>query len=132
MSQENVELVLAAYEWASQKQELNLNDVLEEDFEWHTRRDLPDAGVRKGREGAVRLREEWVNAFEDFHVDVDEVTDAGDHVVAVTRLCGCLRGSGQELDLEETQVWTIRDGKAAAVRAYLTRAEAFKAVGLTE
>jgi ketosteroid isomerase-like protein len=130
MSQENVEIVLAAYEWGSQRRELNLNDVLEQDFEWHTRRDLPDAGVRKGGEGVARLREEWVEAFEDFHVDVDEVIDAGDHVVAVTRLCGCLRGSGHELDLEETQVWTMRDGKAVEVRAYLTRSEALKAVGL--
>jgi len=130
MSQENVEIVLAAYEWASQRRELKLGDVLEQDFEWHTRRDLPDAGVREGPEGAARLREEWVEAFEDFHVDVDEVIDAGDLVVAVTRLCGCLRGSGQELDLAETQVWRMRNGKAVEVRAYLSRSEALKAVGL--
>src|SRR5690348_11920005 len=107
MSQENIEIALAAYEWASERRELDLNDVLEHDFEWHTRRDLPDAGVRKGRDGAARLREEWVEAFEDFHVDVDEIIDAGDHVVAVTRLCGCLHGSGKEVALEETQVWTM-------------------------
>jgi ketosteroid isomerase-like protein len=132
MSQENLDLVLAAYEWGSQRRELNLNEVFERDFEWHTRRDLPDAGVRKGREGVARLREEWIEAFEDFHVDVDEVIDAGDRVVAVTRLCGCLRGSSQELDLQETQVWTMRGGKAVEVRAYLTRLEALKAVGLEQ
>ena len=132
MSQENVEIVLAAYEWASQRRDLNLNDVLEHDFEWHTRQDLPDAGVRRGRAGAALLREEWVEAFEDFHVVVDEVIDIDDHVVAVTRLCGCLRGSGQELDLAETQVWTMRDRKAVEVRAYLTRSEGLKAVGLEE
>ena len=132
MSQENVKLVLAAYEWGSQQRELDLGEVFERDFEWHTREDLPDAGVRRGHEGLVRLRAEWVDAFEDFHVDVDELIDAGENVIAVTRLCGCLRDSGQELDLQEAQVWRMRNGKAAEVRAYLTRSEALKAVGLEE
>jgi hypothetical protein len=35
-------------------------------------------------------------------------------------------------DVPEAQVWEIRDGKAAEVRAYLTRAEALKAVGLAQ
>jgi ketosteroid isomerase-like protein len=130
MSQANLELVLAAYEWGRGERELDLNDVLEPDFEWHTRKDLPDAGVRKGVEGVIRLRAEWVEAFDDFHVAVDELIDAGDHVIAVTRLCGCLRGSDQELDVQETQVWKIRDGRAAVVRAYLTRAEGLHAAGL--
>src|SRR5712691_5174757 len=124
MSQENVEIVQAAYDWGSQRRELNLNEVLEPDFEWHTREDLPDAGVRKGIEGVERLRAEWVEAFDDFHVAVDELIEAGDHVIAVTRLCGCLRGSGQELSVQEAQVWKMREGKAAEVRAYLTRSEA--------
>ena len=105
-------------------------DVFEPDFEWHTRDDLPDAGVRKGYEGTVRLRDEWVEAFDDMHVDLDELIDAGDRVIAVTRLCGSLRGSGHELDVQETQVWKMRDGRATEVRAYLTRSEALEAVGL--
>jgi ketosteroid isomerase-like protein len=105
-------------------------DVFEPDFEWHTREDLPDAGVRKGYEGATRLRAEWVEAFDDMHVDLDELIDAGDYVVAVTRLCGCVRGSAHELDVQETQVRKMRDGRATEVRAYPTRSEALKAVGL--
>jgi ketosteroid isomerase-like protein len=37
--------------------EAEWNDVFAPGFEWHTRDDLPDAGVRTGYEGAVRLRE---------------------------------------------------------------------------
>jgi ketosteroid isomerase-like protein len=107
-------------------------DTFEPDFEWHTRDDLPDAGVRRGYEGSVRLRDEWVETFDDMHVDLDELIDAGDQVIAVTRLCGCLRGTGHELDVQETQVWKMRDGRATEVRAYLTRSEALKAAGLEE
>jgi ketosteroid isomerase-like protein len=107
-------------------------DVFEPGFEWHTRPDLPDAGVRKGYEGAVRLRDEWVETFDDFHIDLDELIDAGDHVIAVTRLCGSMRGSGHQLDVQETQVSKMRDGRVTEVRAYLTRSEALKAVGLED
>jgi ketosteroid isomerase-like protein len=138
MSQENVEIVRMIYatwergDFSLMDREPEWHDAFAPDFEWHTRDDLPDAGVRKGYEGAVRLRDEWVQAFDDMHVNVDEMIGAGDHVIAVGRLCGCLRGSGRELDIEETQVWTMRDGKAVEVRAYLTRSEALKAVGLAE
>jgi ketosteroid isomerase-like protein len=107
-------------------------EVFHPDFEWHTRDDLPDAGVRKGYEGIVRLRDEWVQNFDDMHIEVDELMGARDNVIAVARLCGCLRGSGHELDVEETQVWRMRDGRATEVRAYRTRSEALKVVGLEE
>jgi ketosteroid isomerase-like protein len=131
MSRENVELVRAAYEWGNER-ELDLDDVIHPDFEWHTRVDLPDAGSRKGREGVARLRAEWTEAFEDFHVELDELIDAGDCVIVVSRLCGRARDGSQQLELRETQVWKLRDGKAIEVRAYLTRAEALEAVGLAE
>jgi ketosteroid isomerase-like protein len=125
-----LELVRAAYEWGNRKRELDLADVLHPDFEWHTRVDLPDAGARKGHEGVTRLRAEWVDAFEDFHVELDELIDAGDCVIAVSRLCGRPREGSHELEVHESQVWKLREGKALAVRAYLTRAEALEAVGL--
>jgi len=134
----NLDLVRSIYadwkhgDFSLVDRESEWRDVFEPDFEWHTRDDLPDAGVRKGYEGTVRLRDEWVEAFDDMHVDLDELIDAGDHVIAITRLCGCLRGSGRELDVQETQVWKLRDGRVTEVRAYLTRSAALEAVGLSE
>jgi ketosteroid isomerase-like protein len=130
MSQANVELVRAAYEWGNRKRELDLANVLHPDFEWYTRVDLPDAGPRKGHEGVTRLRAEWVDAFDDFHVELDELIDAGDCVIAVSRLCGRPREGSHELEVRESQVWKLREGKALEVRAYLTRAEALEAIGL--
>lgn len=125
MASANVELVRSIYAaWE------RAPDWAEPDIEWHIRKDLPDAGVRKGHDGLARLRAEWVEAFDDMHIDLDELIDARDHVIAVTRLCASLRCSGQQLDVQETQVWKMRDGRAAEVRAYLTRSEALKAVGL--
>ena len=138
MSQANVEIVRSLYaktergDFSFLDREPELRDFYAPDFEWHTRDDLPDAGIRRGYEGLARLGAEWIEAFEDFHVDLDELIDAGDRVVAVTRLCGRPRDGSQDLELHETQVWRLREGKAVEVRAYLTLAEALKAVELEE
>jgi ketosteroid isomerase-like protein len=136
MSQENVKIVRSLYaktergDFSFLDCEPELRDLYAPDFEWHTREDLPDAGVRRGYAGLGHLRAEWAEVFDDLHLDLDELIDAGDHAVAVARICGCLRGSGHQVELEETQVWKMRDGRATEVRAYLTRSQALKAVGL--
>jgi ketosteroid isomerase-like protein len=129
MSRENVELVRAGYGEFSGTGHSPLW-LFDPEIEWHTRVDLADAGSRKGHEGILRLRAEWIDAFEGFHLELDELIDAGDCVVAVTRLCGRPRGGSQDLELHETQVWKLRERKAVEVRAYLTVAEALKALGL--
>jgi ketosteroid isomerase-like protein len=131
MSQENVEIVRASYEFANQTHTPDL-DAFVADCEWHTRADLPDAGIRRGHDGLVKLASEWFGAFDHFRLDIEELLDAGDSVVVVTRLRGQVRSSRGEVDLPETQVCKMRDGKIAVVRAYRTKAEALKAVGLAE
>jgi ketosteroid isomerase-like protein len=136
VSQENVELVRSIYaktergDFGFLGREQDLRALFVPGFEWHTREDLPDAGTRNGYEGLARLGAEWAEAFDHFHLDVDELLDAHDHVVAVARICGSLRGSGHQVEVDETQVWKMRDGRATEVRAYLTRPQALKAVGL--
>jgi ketosteroid isomerase-like protein len=135
---ENLDLVRSIYsktecgDYAFIDRESELAALFAPDFEWHTRENLPDAGSRKGHEGLARLRREWAEAFDDLHLDADELIDAGESVVAVARICGCMRGSGHQVEVEETQVWKLRDGKVTEVRAYLTRAEALRALGLEE
>src|SRR5947209_2271814 len=118
MSQAHMELIRSLYaktengDFRFLDREPELHRFFVPDFEWHTRKDLPDAGVRRGYEGLAHLRTEWAEAFDDLHLDLDELTDAGDHMVAVARICGCLRGSGHPVEVEETQVWKMREGRA--------------------
>jgi hypothetical protein len=66
-------------------------------------------------------------------LDPEELIDAGDDVViAVLQLSGRIRGSGEEVKMPETHVWTMRDGKGVDCREYPTKAEALKALGLQE
>ncbi len=132
MSQENVERVRKAYEFVNREHEPDF-DLLHPDIQWHTRPDLPDTATYRGHEAVAGLMAEWfAGAFEDLHVDVEELIDAGDRVVAVLRMHGRLRGSSQEVEMAETHVLTMRDGKATEIHEYQTTAEALKAVGLAQ
>jgi ketosteroid isomerase-like protein len=131
MSEENVERMRKGYEFVDREHAPNF-DLIHPDILWHTRADLPDTATYRGHDGAATLMAEWFGAFDDLHVDVEELIDAGDRVVVVLRLHGRVRGSDHEVDMSETHVLTIRDGKVSEVYEYPTKAEALKVVGLDE
>src|SRR6266568_1639953 len=127
MSEANVEIVRAAYQSFNRTHELDV-EAFQPNIEWHTRDDLPDSGRHRGYAGVAQHLFSWVEAFEDLRVDPEELIDADDLVVAVVRLGGRIRDSGHDVEMEETHVWRLLDGKATEVREYQTKAEALKAV----
>ena len=132
MSQENVERVRRAYQLYAKTQQPDY-ELLHQDVTWHTALDLPDSGIYRGRDGVAELYAEWIDSFEDFRVEVEEMIDDGaDTVIVMTRLRGRFRGSSDEVDLIEAHVWKLIDGKAVEIREYRTRVQALEAVGLQE
>jgi ketosteroid isomerase-like protein len=105
---------------------------LHPEVEWHTAADLPDSGTHHGPGEIVQLFAEWAASFEDFRAEIDEILDGGDEVVVVVvRLRGRPKGGEDEVELPETHVWRLRDGKVIEVREYRTKAEALEAAGLS-
>ena len=132
MSQENVERVRRAYQLYDETQQPDY-ELLHQDVTWHTALNLPDSGIYRGRDGVAELYAEWIDSFEDFRVEVEEMIDDGaDTVIVMTRLRGRFRGSTDEVDLIEAHVWKLIDGKAVEIREYRTRVQALEAVGLQE
>jgi ketosteroid isomerase-like protein len=132
MSEENVERVRRAYRLYEETQKPDY-ELLHRDVAWHTARDLPDFDTYRGHEGIAELYAEWIDSFEDFRVEVEEMIDGGaDTVVVMTRLRGRFRGSTAGVDLIEAHVWRLLDGKAVEIREYRTKAEALEAAGLRE
>lgn len=132
MSQENVQRVREAYEFVNREHEPDF-DLLDPDIRWHTRADLPDSATYRGHQAVATLMDEWFRgAFEDVRVDVEELIDAGDRVVAVLRMHGRLRDSSRKVEMAETHVLTMRNGKSREIHEYQTKAEALEAVGLEQ
>jgi ketosteroid isomerase-like protein len=129
MSEQNVQRVRESYEFVDREHRPDF-DLMHPDIQWHTRADLPDAATYRGPDGVAALMAEWWGAFDDLHVDLEELIDAGDRVVVVLRLHGRVRGSAHEVDMPETHVVTMRDGRVAEIQEYPTKAEALTVVGM--
>jgi ketosteroid isomerase-like protein len=85
--------------------------------------------VHRGREGLRRYWDEWHSVW-DVKVDVADIHDAGDSVVATGRLLTRGGASGVDLDSPIAFVFEFEDGLARRVRAHLDPREALEAAGL--
>ena len=96
------------------------------EFEW-------DDSSLEGKKTYHGLREveattkDWLTSWEWFRVELEELIDAGNKVVALTRSLGRPRGATSDVIAMNAEVWTMKDGKAIARRAYNDRSEALNA-----
>jgi ketosteroid isomerase-like protein len=95
--------------------------------------EVPDRKSYIGRTAAREAVEDWPRDWEDFRVELTEITDLADEfVLSVGRNRGRGRTSGVPVDVEVFYVIRIREGKMARMAMFLDRSEALKAVGLEE
>jgi ketosteroid isomerase-like protein len=132
MSQENVEVVKAAFE-AYNRGDLDawVADA-DPDIEWHVLPEATDPGPHRGRQVILERGKLWRQMFGGLRVEVLEYIDAGDYVIAPVRMRGQAPGSDAEVALDEVYVSMLRNGKIVELREYRTKAEALEAAGLRE
>jgi ketosteroid isomerase-like protein len=139
MSQENVEIVRAVFAaWNAGDMEAleALFPHFHPELVYHPRADEPDPSPHVGRDVYERLVRGFVDSFSEVTVEVLEVIDAGDHVIASTVLHVVLRGQGSAsgAGVSDTYVFVykLRDGLVVEGWEYRTKQEALEAVGLSE
>ena len=137
MSRENVEVVRRIYEAVARHDRagvLALYDPrVEVDFLPDTLADHIGGTAWIGHDGLRAFDRELREAFENFETTYEELIDAGERVVSVSRYRGRGRRSGVEIDGPlQFGVWSLRGGKVTRVVWYPTRGEALEAVGLSE
>jgi ketosteroid isomerase-like protein len=94
---------------------------------------IPGAAVRY--EGLNGMREawlDWLEPWESYRVEIEDVLDAGDSAVVLVRDFGRRAGMTVEASVEGAAVWTVRDGRVARVAFYMDRQEGLRAAGLAE
>jgi ketosteroid isomerase-like protein len=131
MSQENVELVRAAYD-AYNRGDLDaaLKDAAPEfELDW-TRAVGPQRGVYRLDQIRAFLVD-FLEAFESTRVEPDEFIEAGDQVVVPQT--GYIRGrDGIEVTARVALGWIIRDGAIVRICLYQQKRDALEAAGLRE
>ena len=94
------------------------------DFEWRPLEASPVARVYRGHEDVRRYVEDWLTTFDGLRIEVEDMSDVADRVVAVVHGHGRGRASGLQLDAHFCQVWTVSRGTAMAMEEHKTREEA--------
>jgi ketosteroid isomerase-like protein len=130
MSQENVEIVrrwLLAFDNDTD----TFHRLTHHEIEWMPFEDnhTPSYGL----DGAMRIRNAWLDAWDEHRIDIEETHDGGgDDVIATAHLVGRGRGSGVKVDVRLYGHLRVRDGKVVYVYEHEDRADALKAAGLAE
>ena len=133
MSQENVEIVRRAFEAFNRGDADATVAAFAPDCEYIPSGALPGGtDVSRGPEGYKRFASWLRDAFDDAHLEIHELIDAGDRVWVSMTLRGRGKQSGAETSWHFWQVWTLRDGKVVHGQGFTAREEALEAAGLRE
>jgi ketosteroid isomerase-like protein len=132
MSQENVDAVRQACaawergEWAASAELFDPNlEVV------YSTSAFPDAGTYRGGRVALDAWRRWLEAWEEFSMEFVDVIEAGEKIIALSRL----RGRGQESGATvNADVGVIFDCDRGIIRrmVFCDRHEALEAAGLRE
>jgi len=136
MSQENVENARAAFAaWNAGDMEA-LFALFHPELVYHPRADEPDPSPHIGRDAFERLVRGFVHSFSEVRIEVLDLIDAGDHVIASTVLHVALRGQGSASGARVSDayvfVYKVRDALVVEGWEYRTKQEALEAVGLSD
>ena len=128
---QNVDIVRAMLDAFNRGDVRGFLDMCDPDIEWDLSQRLIDPGTYHGRTGIEEFFEQQLEAWEDAPtMEVEDLIDAGDQVVAFVRVHGRGKASGATVDARIAQVWTISDGKATRLEYHGDRREALKVAGL--
>jgi ketosteroid isomerase-like protein len=128
VTQENVELVNRWMESFVDDADV-FRDTLHPDIEWFPFEDnhTPSYGV----EGAMQIRNGWLDAWEEMQADLEQIVENGNSVVASIHVTGRGKSSGVEVDVRLHMLFKIRDEKIAYIFEHRDRAAALEAAGLS-
>jgi ketosteroid isomerase-like protein len=121
----NATFVRRAYELVNAGDLDRLVARFEEGFEWHPDQLAPAQAARQSADDVVAAIDDFTGAFADFHTEIEELLEEGDHVIVVVRHVGRF-GSG-DVERREVHLWTFADGRPRSLREFEERASALEA-----
>jgi ketosteroid isomerase-like protein len=138
MSQENVEVVrrlLPAFQSVDvgnfERRFDEVREIFDPEVEWVAApHSLLSSEEYRGHEGVRRFWTEFLSAWDEYGVEVEELIDAGDRVVAVLRLSG--RTDELEVGEARSSLFTLRDGRIVRIEPFASKDDALAAAGLSE
>ena len=128
MSEENVEIVRASIQSIQRGDVATALSYFSEDVVFEPL----VAGPYHGHAGVVEQWMVFLEEFDDYWFEADELIDAGEKVVLFWRHGGIGKSSGIRAEDKGGTAFSLRDGQIFHARVYADRAEALEAAGLSE
>jgi ketosteroid isomerase-like protein len=130
VASDNTELVKRGYEAWNRGDVEGILSFLDPQIEWRGYTHIPESGTLEGRDGVKAWLDRFLDAWEELEIEVTELIDAGDQVVALVRFRGSGKGSGVPVEGgTDARVWTVRGGHIVEVTLYQGTREALEAIG---
>ncbi len=91
----------------------------------------PEQQLYEGADGVGAFLSEWMEAWEDWELELEALHEAGDKVVALVHQRGASKAAGMPVEMSFAQVFTVRNGKQSRMEMYSDRDDALEAAGLS-
>ncbi len=121
MSVENVAVVQGLYDAFARGDMADALGRMDPGIEWNEAENFPyaDGNPYRGPDAVLtgvfaRCATEW----EGFAVDMPDLIDGGDRVVALGRYAGTFPATGTAMRPQVAHVWTLRDGRIVGFQQY--------------
>ena len=114
---ENADLVRAFYA-AAAAGDPRAMEIFAPDVQFCMPDVLPHGGTIHGREALGAYFGDVQGRWDDFRVELDDLVDGGERVVAIGRFCGRPKANGRYVEVPFALVWALRDGHAIRVDEY--------------
>jgi ketosteroid isomerase-like protein len=128
MSVTDVETLRDAYEALNHGDIDRALAVLDVDAQWCEHSDLPEAGLYHGRDAIRGFLEQFLDSWDEFHQETEEMREGDGCVLIVLRSRSRGKGSGIAVEAQYAHLWTMEGGRGVRVDAYFDREEALRAL----
>ena len=132
MSQENVEVIEEAWRATNRGDVDGLLAAMTDDVDFRPPSHRLDGTVFRGHAGVRAWMERIKETWSELQGSPHEVASVGEHLVMAVDTRAIGHESRVPINPREFVVYTMREGKIAAIIAYPNEREALKAVGLEE
>jgi uncharacterized protein len=112
MAEANVDALKRGYAALNRGDLSVVRELLHPDMEWHEPAPSPDAGTHRGRDSFEGFLRGWLESFDEFRIEPEQVVEHGGRLIAVVHQTGKGRSSGARVDARLAHVWTVEAGKA--------------------
>jgi uncharacterized protein len=132
MSTENVDIVKGLYAAFANGDVAGVLGRMSPDILWLEAENFPysDHNPYRGPDAvAAGVFARCVGEWNGFAVNMQDLIDGGDRVVALGRYTGEHKATGRRMNPQAVHVWTIRNGKVVAFQQYIDTLDVARATG---